>query len=146
MKKYAWVAVCAVGLAMALSVYAEEKKEGAGGPGGHGPGNFNPEERFKAMDTDGNGTISLAEFKAGHEKRMAQMKERMGEKFDASKMPNPDETFKKLDKDGNGELTKDEMKAGHPAGGPGQGPGRREGGRGGRGHGEGAPKAPAGDK
>lgn len=143
MKKYAWVAVCAVGLAMALSVYAEETKKdgpGAGGPGGHG--NFNPEERFKAMDTDGNGTISLAEFKAGHEKRMAAMKERMGDKFDASKAPNPDETFKKIDKDGDGQLTKDELKAGHPAGGPGQGPGRREGGRGGRGHGEGAPKAP----
>lgn len=151
MKKSNWIMVCALsfGVAMSLSAYAADEKpagQGKGGQGGHGPGG-DPEARFKAADADGNGTISLAEFKAGHEKRMAAMKERMGDKFDASKAPNPDEVFKKLDKDGDGQLTKDEMKEGHRPGGPGGPGGHREGAEGGHGgHKGGAPKADAASK
>jgi hypothetical protein len=137
MKKFGWLAVCVIGIgvAMAVSAPGAENKKGDGKAGGRGPAG-DPEARFKAIDTDGNGTISLAEFKAGHEKRMAAMKERMGDKFDASKAPNPDEIFKKIDANGDGQATKEEMKNAGP--GPG---GHREGGR--RGHGEGAPKADA---
>lgn len=136
MKTFGWLTVCAlgIGVAMSFSAYGEEKKADHGGDR-RGPAG-DPEARFKAADTDGNGTISLAEFKAGHEKRMAAMKERMGDKFDASKAPNPDEIFKKIDANGDGQATKEEMKNAGP--GPG---GPRDGKR--RGHGEGAPKTDA---
>lgn len=146
MKKSNWIMACALsfGVAMSLSAYAADEKPAGHGPGGHGPAG-DPEARFKAADADGNGTISLAEFKAGHEKRMAAMKERMGDKFDASKAPNPDEVFKKLDTNGDGQLSKEEMKEGHKnMGGPG---GHREGGEGGHGgHKGGVPKAAEGNK
>jgi hypothetical protein len=136
MKKYGWmmVRVLGIGIAMSLSAYGAEKKGERGGDR-HGPAG-DPEARFKALDTDGNGTVSLAEFKAGHEKRMAAMKERMGDKFDASKAPNPDEIFKKIDANSDGQATKEEMKNAGPGAG-----GQREGGR--RGRAEGAPKADA---
>lgn len=124
MKKHSWLAalVLGLGVALCLSASAADDKgvQGKGRPGG------DPEARFKAMDTDGNGTISLEEHKAGHEKRIAAMKERMGDKFDASKVPNPEESFKKIDTDGNGQLSKEEMQAAHKARAPGPG-GRLEG-------------------
>jgi len=70
--------------------------------------------RFEAADTDGSGGISLEEFKAGHEKRMAAMKEHMGDRWDparAAQHPGPEEIFKKIDADGNGQLTQEEMMA-----------------------------------
>ena len=143
MRKHGWLTVCVlgIGVAMSLSAVAEEKKPERG-PGGRGPAG-DPEARFKALDADGNSTVSLAEFKASHEKRMAAMKERMGDKFDASKAPNPDEIFKKLDANGDGQATKEEMKEGQKLLGHGPG-GAREGGR--HGKGEGAPKGGAGKK
>ncbi len=64
-------------------------------------------ERFKSKDTDGNGEISLEEFKAGCKGNRAEMAEKI---------------FKKLDKDNNGILTKDEApKRGRH--GPGKGAG-----------------------
>ncbi len=134
MKTYGWLTVCVlgIGVAMSLSAFGAEDK-GDRKAGGHGPAG-DPEARFKALDTDGSGTISLAEFKVGHEKRMAAMKERMGDKFDASKAPNPDEIFKKIDTNGDGQASKEEMKEGQKN--MGRGPGGRHGG-------EGAPKADA---
>lgn len=78
-------------------------------------------ERFKAMDTDGNGTISLAEFKVAQEKRMAERKAKMGDKWDearAAKMPTAEQTFKRLDTDGNGALTPEELRREGRAKGP----------------------------
>ncbi len=48
---------------------------------------------FEESDSNGDGTISKAEFKAHHEKKM-------------------DEWFSKLDGDGNGEINREEAKAG----------------------------------
>lgn len=77
------------------------------------------EERFAAADTDGNGTVSLEEFKVVHAKRLEAHKKRMGDRYDAeraAKMPSADETFKRLDTDGNGALTQEEMSKGHRRG------------------------------
>ena len=73
-------------------------------------------EHFKAMDTDGNGTISLAEFTAAQEKRTAELKAKLGDKWDAekaAKMPSAEEKFKKTDTNGDGALTLEEMNAAH---------------------------------
>lgn len=87
------------------------KKEGApGGPGGR-RGGGNPEEFFKKLDSNGDGGISLDEFKAGPRAQK-----------DPSKA---EERFKQLDTNGDGKLSLEELKAGHHApGGPG-GPGGR---------------------
>lgn len=58
----------------------------------------NPEEMFKKLDTDSDGKVSLAEFKAG------PMGQRNPEKAE--------DTFKKRDKDNDGSLTLEEMKGG----------------------------------
>ena len=92
-----------VGVCCASWTLAEEgavKKPGARG------------DRFAAMDTDGNGTVSLAEFKAASEKRTAMRKEKLGDKFDASSVQDPEKAFVKLDKDSDGCLTKKELAAG----------------------------------
>lgn len=97
-------------------------------------------DRFAAMDTDGDGAISLDEFTVAHKKRVDEMKARMGDKWDeerAAKRPGPEEMFKQIDKDNNGKATKEEMAAHRKAmmenfrgrrGGPrGEGEGRRGG-------------------
>lgn len=68
------------------------------------------QERFKAMDTDTNGVVSLAEFTVAHDKRQEEMKKRQGDKYDASKYPSAAEAFKKMDANGDGSLTIDELK------------------------------------
>jgi hypothetical protein len=71
--------------------------------------------RFKAADTDGNGTLSLAEFTVVHEKRVAEMKERLGDKWNeerAAQRPSAEDIFTRLDKDKSGELTPAEMARG----------------------------------
>lgn len=57
-----------------------------------------PEERFKKLDTDGDGFISLDEFKAGPQ----------GKKDPAK----AEEIFKKKDKNGDGKLSPEEFAAG----------------------------------
>ncbi|MBT3294230.1 MAG: hypothetical protein HN919_15005 [Verrucomicrobia bacterium] len=72
--------------------------------------------RFKAVDKDGNGAISLPEFKAAHEQRIARMKKRMGDKWDparAAKHPTAEVIFAKIDTDKSTSLSADEMKAAH---------------------------------
>jgi hypothetical protein len=72
--------------------------------------------RFKTMDKDGNGTISLAEFEAMHAQRIAKMKKRMGDKWDpkrAAKHPSAKDIFAKIDADKSKSLTAEELKAAH---------------------------------
>ncbi|MEM8785021.1 MAG: calcium-binding protein [Pseudomonadota bacterium] len=52
--------------------------------------------RFASVDADGNGSVSLAEFEAQAETKKAERRKRM---------------FDRLDSDGNGELTDGEMRA-----------------------------------
>lgn len=71
---------------------------------------------FKKVDTDGSGTVSLAEFTVRHEQRMTRLKERMGDKWDpkrAEAMPTAEAIFARMDTDNSGGLTLEEMKAGH---------------------------------
>ena len=86
---------------------------GPGGPGGPGRGRMNPEEIFKKLDTNNDGSLSLDEFKAG---RMAQR--------DPSKA---EEMFKKIDTDSDGKVTLEEFKAFRPQRGPRGGEGKPPG-------------------
>jgi len=73
-------------------------------------------EHFKAADTDASGGLSLAEFKVMHEKRMAMMKEHLGDRYNeewAAKMPSAEGIFAKIDADESGEITKEEMREAH---------------------------------
>lgn len=85
------LAALAVSVSFATAADAakkEAKKAGAG----------TAEERFKKLDTNGDGFISLEEFKASPGGQKA------GEKAD--------EIFKKKDKDGDGKLSPEEFAAG----------------------------------
>ncbi len=86
-----------LGLAFTFSVSAgdeEGKKKRPEGKGQRGrmP---SPEQMIKKLDKDGNGTLSLEEFKKG---KGAQKKPDRAEQF-----------FKKMDADKDGQLTKDEI-------------------------------------
>ena len=109
---------------------APKGPKGPGGPGGPGKGRPNPEEVFKKLDTDNNGSLNLDEFKAGP----------MGQK-DPERAA---KVFEKLDADDDGALSLEEFKKGRPprqGGGPG-GPGGPGKGRPGKGGGEDAPPPP----
>ena len=93
-----------------------------GGKGGHRP---NPEEVFKKLDANGDGSVSLDEFKAGP---------RAPKEADKAQ-----EIFGKIDKDGNGSASLEEFKAHRPPHGPG---GRPPGGGGDAGAGGGGPRPP----
>jgi hypothetical protein len=73
-------------------------------------------------DTNGDGVLSLDEFKVQHDARTAKRKEKMGDKFDATKVPTAEAAFAKLDKNGDGSLSKDELLQGHQ---PGKRPGKK---------------------
>ena len=107
--------VLSAGVCFAFSALAAEGD--AKGPEGHGKGKGRPDPaaRFAAADTNGDGVLSLDEFKAMHAKRLEMMKARPGGAGEGErpKMPSPEEIFKKLDTDGNGSLTKEELAAGH---------------------------------
>lgn len=95
--------------ALALATTLASAEDKPAGPGGR-PGHHQPGEIFKKLDTNNDGSISEAEFKAGPR---------------AQKDPaRAAEIFKKMDKDNNGSVTKEEIKAGRPHGGPGKGRGR----------------------
>ena len=85
------IAALAVGVTFATAADAEKKGEAK--KGGH-----NPEETFKKLDTNGDGSVSLDEFKAGP----------MGKK-DPTKA---EEMFKKRDTNGDGKLSMEEFSAG----------------------------------
>jgi hypothetical protein len=111
-------------LAMATTLCLAEDKPPQpppGGPGGDRP-RPNPEEAFKKLDANGDGSVTLDEFKAGP--RAQQNPERA------------EGAFKRMDKDGDGKLTLEEFKSGRPPGGPGGG------GPGGGGPGGDKPKRP----
>lgn len=82
-----------------------------------------PEAVFKKLDTDGNGSLSLDEFKASP---MGKRNEERATKI-----------FGKMDADSNGSVSLDEFKA-HGQGKGEKGKGRKRGG-------EDAPAAPAGE-
>lgn len=62
------------------------------------------EVRFDAMDKDGDGVLTKEEMKAAHEEMREKFKAHRGERLD------PAERFAKLDADGDGKVTLDEMK------------------------------------
>ncbi|MEP4076170.1 MAG: EF-hand domain-containing protein [Haloferula sp.] len=69
-----------------------------------------PAKMLEKKDTDGNGTLSLAEFIEGAK--------------DAEKAT---AAFKRIDTDNNGELTLEELKAAPKRGGKGRGKGKKDG-------------------
>lgn len=105
-------------LALASTFAFAEGKPGRSG-GRHAHHNF--AEIIKKLDTNNDGAVSEAEFKAGPR---------------AQKNPaKAAEIFKKLDKDNSGSVSADEFKAHRPHGGPGC--------KGKRGKGQGGGTAPA---
>ena len=103
-------ALFAAGLVFGSAMAAECQRPGQDGTHGH------KGQRFKAADTDGNGTISLAEFEIMHAKRVARIKENIGDRFDperAAKRPSAAEIFAKIDTDQSGDLTKQELHQAH---------------------------------
>ncbi|MEY5009654.1 MAG: hypothetical protein RLZZ253_793 [Verrucomicrobiota bacterium] len=79
-------------LASTAAFAADEKPKGEGKP------KANPEEMFKKLDTNNDGSLSLDEYKAGP----------AGKKDPAK----AEESFKKHDKNGDGKLSLEEMTAG----------------------------------
>jgi hypothetical protein len=93
------------GMAVATTANAGEHKGGegkGGGPGGHA-------ERFAKADANGDGKLSLDEFKT------------------FAKGGEADAKFTAADTDKDGFLTKEELKAAHAKGGPGKGHGGGDG-------------------
>lgn len=91
--------------------------KGPGGSDGEGKKHPKPEAVFKKLDTNGDSSLSLDEFKAGPR----------GQK-DPTKA---EEVFKKIDSDSSGSVSLEELKAHrppHPPGGPGKGKGKGKGG------------------
>ena len=71
-------------------------------------GTKGPDAVFKKMDTNGDGKVSFAEFKAFHEKgKKGKGKGKKG------KTKNLEKAFAKLDKNKDGLLSLDEFKAAH---------------------------------
>lgn len=83
--------VLAGGLVAALGLVAASVASGADKPAP------DPEKVFKRKDANGDGALSLEEFKTG-------LKEKA--------LENADRRFKRVDTDGNGALSLDEFKAG----------------------------------
>lgn len=82
--------IIAISVSAFVATAADEAKPKKGG---------NPEEMFKKLDSNSDGSISLDEFKAGP-----------AGKKDAAKA---EEVFKKKDKDSDGKLSKEEAAGGN---------------------------------
>lgn len=109
-----------------------QQRQGQGQRGG------DPAALFSETDTNEDGKISEKEFTVMHEKRMAQRKERMGDRKrpEGREPPSAEDIFKRLDADEDGFLTKEEMQAARQRRGGGQGgQGEGRGGRQGQGRG-----------
>ena len=95
--------IIAISVSAFVATAADEAKPAAPAEAaakkGEGKPHGNPEEMFKKLDSNNDGSISLDEFKAGP----------IGKK-DAAKA---EEIFKKKDKDGDGKLSKEEATAEH---------------------------------
>ena len=105
--------ITAIALSATLAC-AEGNKEKKNHPPQDRP---NPEDFFKKLDTDGNGSISLAEFQASPKGK-----------------ENPEraaEFFKKLDANGDGQVTKEEFAKHRPQHPPGNKAARGDQGNGG---------------
>ena len=95
-----WIAtIAAVGVAGLLVVGAADAAEGKGKGKGKGEGKGAPAEKhFKKKDTNGDGKLTLEEFKAG---------------MPAERSARADKVFARFDKNGDGSVTLEEFKAGH---------------------------------
>jgi hypothetical protein len=87
---------------LGIMLLAASLSYGKGAKGaGDGQNRPDPQKRFQKLDTDGNGSISLAEFKACPRAQKNEAK--------------ADKIFKKFDTDSSGSLTLEEIKAGRAA-------------------------------
>lgn len=91
------ITLCALFLSASMTFAADEGKPKGPPPGGP-EGRPNPEEIFKHLDTNSDGSISKEEFLAGP--RAQKDPEKAGKRFD------------ELDKDKDGKLSKEEFLAG----------------------------------
>jgi len=108
-----WSSVLGILVAVLLVHEAVAQGEGKGRKGeGHVRRDKPAVDRFAQMDTNGDGVVSLEEFKAAHAKRMEALKEKLGDKFDPARLEKKaEEMFTRLDKDNSGGLTREEFAA-----------------------------------
>jgi hypothetical protein len=132
-------ALCGATLLLSLAVYAGDKHEGPGGPkkvgrgpnaaehmgAGRGPGE---KPSFADIDTDGDGQVSLEEFKAfrpQHRGDKGRLKAQEAEASGAAEAtsdegagkdtkamgdrPKPEDVFARADADGDGYLSEEEL-------------------------------------
>jgi hypothetical protein len=115
--------ISALVLATSLA-FAQDKPAGPGGPGKQG--RPNPEEIFIKLDVDGDGNVTLEEFKKGPKQQEDPAK--------------AEEIFTKIDTSADGNISLEEFKSHRPAHGPGK-RGQGKGGPGKGGQGKGGPGA-----
>jgi hypothetical protein len=117
--------LAALALSASLTLAADEPKKPGEGKAGEGKAKFNPEEIFKRLDANSDGSVSKDEYLAGP--RAKQDPAKAGE------------NFARLDKDKDSKLTKEEFAAGMAGKGKDRGKGEGKGAKDGEG------KKPGGD-
>jgi hypothetical protein len=88
----------ALAVSASLALAADEPKKPGEGKAGEGKGKFNPEEIFKRLDANSDGSVSKDEYLAGPRAKQDPAKGA--------------ENFARLDKDKDSKLTKEEFTAG----------------------------------